>query len=189
MLYMPVSLSGPISPACLPGSKYMYKGRSLVSMWEVLTMATGGGNPSRVCFCWLAAGTCAACGWWVMGEEDGTWAVDSDISGLGERGDGSPGEKNGTNLHVPFLSLNNVARPRYSVKKYKQARNVLGTGDGTRPTHPRRAAQAQSVLGPLHPAPDGRGVGFVTCHLPHDGLLAGWEAGMLRRAASGVCWF
>lgn len=45
------------------------------------------------------------------------------------------------------------------------------------------------MLGPLHPAPDGRGVGFVTCHLPHDGLLAGWEVGMLRRAASGVCWF
>lgn len=78
---------------CLPAREQVHVQRAvLVRMWEVLIMATGGGNPSRVCFCWLAAGTCAACGWWVMGEEDGTW-VDSDISGLGERGDGSPGKK------------------------------------------------------------------------------------------------
>lgn len=121
-------------------------------MWEVLIMATGGGNPSRVCFCWLVAGTCAACGWWVTAKRMGPGLTATSL-GLGRGGTDLPAKKEVQVSMYLFLSLKNVARPQCSVKKYKQARNVLGTGDGTRPTHPRRAAQAQSVLGPLHPAP------------------------------------
>lgn len=113
-MYMAVSLSGTISPACLPGSKYMYNGRPGE---DVGGLDNGNRGRKSIPSVFLLAGCWYVCGLWLVGggEEEGTW-VDSNISGLGERGDGSPAKKAVQISMYLFLSLNNVARPQYSVE-------------------------------------------------------------------------
>jgi len=125
---------------------------------------------------------------WLVGggvEKEGT-RVNSNDSGLGERGISKTVKKRGVQFPCIFLSLNQCCLLAIFGEQLHACRNVLDAGDGTGPHTLDEQTKPNPCWTRSHPC---RRQGMGIRDLLHDGLLAGWGVTMLRRATSGVCWF
>lgn len=96
---------------CPPAREQVHVQRAVL-VRDVGGLDNGNRGRKSIPSVFLLAGCWYVCGLWLVGdgEEDGTW-IDSNISGLGERGDGSPSEKRGTSLDVPFFEPQECRSP------------------------------------------------------------------------------